>query len=84
VIGVPDERWGEGVKAVVVAPGGVDVVALDAWCLERLAGYKRPRWYQVVDALPANGAKVDKKRLRADHDPRQSVRLPERGRAKGA
>ena len=80
VIGVPDDRWGEGVKAVVVASGGVDVASLDAWCLERLAAYKRPRWYQLVDALPANGAKVDKKRLRAAHDPRSSIRLPERGR----
>jgi acyl-CoA synthetase (AMP-forming)/AMP-acid ligase II len=83
VIGVPDDRWGEGVKAVVVAPGGVDVTSLDAWCLDRLAAYKRPRWYQLVDELPANGAKVDKKRLRAGHDPRSSIRLPERGGAKG-
>jgi len=30
--------------------------------------------------LPANGAKVDKKRLRAAHDPRQSIRLRERDR----
>jgi acyl-CoA synthetase (AMP-forming)/AMP-acid ligase II len=80
VIGVPDDRWGEGVKAVIVAPGGVDVASLDAWCLERLAAYKRPRWYQLVDALPANGAKVDKKRLRDAHDPRQSIRLRERDR----
>jgi acyl-CoA synthetase (AMP-forming)/AMP-acid ligase II len=80
VIGVPDDRWGEGVKAVVVAPGGVDVASLDAWCLERLAAYKRPRWYELVDALPASGAKVDKKRLRAAHDPRRSIRLPERDR----
>jgi acyl-CoA synthetase (AMP-forming)/AMP-acid ligase II len=80
VIGVPDDRWGEGVKAVIVAPGGADVASLDAWCLERLAAYKRPRWYQLVDALPANGAKVDKKRLRDAHDPRQSVRLRERDR----
>jgi acyl-CoA synthetase (AMP-forming)/AMP-acid ligase II len=80
VIGVPDDRWGEGVKAVIVAPGGVDVASLDAWCLERLAAYKRPRWYQLVDALPAHGAKVDKKRLRLAHDPRQSIRLRERDR----
>jgi acyl-CoA synthetase (AMP-forming)/AMP-acid ligase II len=80
VIGVPDDRWGEGVKAVVVAPDGVDVAALDAWCLERLAAYKRPRWYQLVDALPVNGAKVDKKRLRAAHDPGRSIRLRERDR----
>jgi acyl-CoA synthetase (AMP-forming)/AMP-acid ligase II len=80
VIGVPDDRWGEGVKAIIVAPGGIDVESLDAWCLERLAAYKRPRWYQFTDALPANGAKVDKKQLRAMHDPQRSVRLPERVR----
>lgn len=90
VIGVPDERWGEGVKAVVVADdggagagadgGGLSAESLDAWCLERLAPYKRPRWYEFVDALPANGPKVDKKHLRALHDPRRSVRLPERTR----
>ncbi|WP_433189966.1 class I adenylate-forming enzyme family protein [Actinoallomurus sp. CA-150999] len=80
VIGVPDARWGEGVKAVVVPASNAeaDVESLDAWCLERLAAYKRPRWYQFEDALPTNGAKVDKKRLRADHDPRTCVRLPER------
>jgi len=80
VIGVPDDRWGEGVKAIIVAPGGIDVESLDAWCLERLAAYKRPRWYQFTDALPANGAKVDKKQLRAMHDPQRSVRLPQRVR----
>jgi acyl-CoA synthetase (AMP-forming)/AMP-acid ligase II len=79
IIGVPDARWGEGVKAVVVADG-VAAEGLDAWCLDRLAGYKRPRWYEFVDALPANGAKVDKLRLRAEHDPQRCVRLPERDR----
>jgi acyl-CoA synthetase (AMP-forming)/AMP-acid ligase II len=80
VVGVPDVRWGEGVKAVVVAPGRVDLGELDAWCLQRLAPYKRPRWYEFVDALPTNGAKVDKQRLRASHDPQRAVRLPERDR----
>jgi fatty-acyl-CoA synthase len=80
VIGVPDDRWGEGVKAVIVAPDGVDVARLDRWCLEHLAAYKRPRWYELVDALPMNGAKVDKKRLRADHDPGRALRLAERDR----
>jgi acyl-CoA synthetase (AMP-forming)/AMP-acid ligase II len=78
VVGVPDVRWGEGVKAVVVAPGGVDVGELDAWCLQRLAAYKRPRWYELVDVLPTHGAKVDKQRLRMIHDAQQSVRLRER------
>ncbi len=78
VFGVPDARWGEGVKAVVVARAGVEPQILDAWCLDRLAGYKRPRWYEFMDELPANNSKVDKKQLRARHDPRSSVRLAER------
>lgn len=78
VIGVPDPRWGEGVKAVIVTRGDVDVESLDAWCLDRLPAFKRPRWYQFADVLPANGPKVDKKQLRAMHDPQVCVRLPER------
>jgi acyl-CoA synthetase (AMP-forming)/AMP-acid ligase II len=80
VIGVPDDRWGEGVKAVLVTTAGLDVAAIDAWCLERLAAYKRPRWYEQVGALPKNGAKVDKVALRAAHDPLKSLRLRERDR----
>jgi acyl-CoA synthetase (AMP-forming)/AMP-acid ligase II len=81
VIGVPDARWGEGVKAVVVADTPVDVEALDRWCLDRLAAFKRPRWYELVEALPqAPGGKVDKRRLRADHDEARAVRLTERDR----
>jgi acyl-CoA synthetase (AMP-forming)/AMP-acid ligase II len=79
VIGVPDARWGEGVKAVVVTDTPVGFEALDRWCLDRLAAYKRPRWYELVEALPeAAGGKVDKRRLREDHDAERAVRLPER------
>ena len=79
VIGVPDARWGEGVKAVLVTDAGIDADVLDAWCLARLAAYKRPRWYQFLDVLPSNGPKVDKRQLRTQHDPATSVRLTERG-----
>jgi len=54
VIGVPDERWGEAVTAVVQPVGGVDrpgVEALTAWCRASLAGYKIPRSYHLVDAV---------------------------------
>ncbi len=67
VVGVPDERWGERVTAVVVAARGVaiDEDALVARCRAALAGYKIPRRVVVLDALPRNATgKVDKLALR--------------------
>ncbi len=79
VIGVPDERWGEAVKAVVVVAADVTAEDLDTWCLERLASFKRPRWYEFVSELPRNAmAKVVKPELRAAHDSAKAIRLPER------
>ncbi|WP_205346858.1 AMP-binding enzyme [Pseudonocardia broussonetiae] len=54
VIGLPDERLGEEVAAVVAPrPGaGIDADALRDWIAVRLADYKVPRIYHVVDALP--------------------------------
>jgi acyl-CoA synthetase (AMP-forming)/AMP-acid ligase II len=45
VIGLPDEKWGERVHAVVIVHDGARVseAELLAWCKDRLAGYKRPR-----------------------------------------
>ena len=66
VIGAPDPEWGESVVAFVVpADGGVDVAELDALCLRRIARFKRPKRWRVVDSLPKNGAgKVLKRALR--------------------
>jgi acyl-CoA synthetase (AMP-forming)/AMP-acid ligase II len=75
VIGVPDDTWGEAVKAVVVpVPGQVlDPDDVIAFTRERLAHYKCPRSLDVVEALPRNPAgKILKRDLRkpywAGHD----------------
>ncbi len=70
VIGVPDERWGEAVKAIVVRAPGADLGDRDviAWCRERLAGYKCPRSVDWAEALPRNpSGKILKKNLRAPY-----------------
>jgi len=67
VIGVPDERWGEVPKAVVVAVPGttIDAEALLAWTRERLASFKCPKTIDVVAELPRNPTgKILKKELR--------------------
>jgi long-chain acyl-CoA synthetase len=68
VVGAPDPEWGEVVVAFVVPQPGqrIDEARLDAHCLERIARFKRPKRYHVVDALPKNNyGKVLKTELRA-------------------
>jgi acyl-CoA synthetase (AMP-forming)/AMP-acid ligase II len=67
VFGVPDERWGERVSAAVVARDGqvLDDAELAAFCRERIAGYKVPRRFEHLAALPRTGSgKIDKRALR--------------------
>ena len=67
VIGVPDERWGEAPKAVVVLRAGASVEPneLLAWCRERLAGYKMPKTVDILAELPRNPTgKILKRELR--------------------
>lgn len=68
VIGVPDERWGEAVKAVVVPRGDFDAAALLAWARGELAGYKLPKSIDTLAELPRNaGGKVLRRELRAPY-----------------
>lgn len=67
VVGVPHPDWGETVKAVVVPEKGVnDVETLCRDFLEgKIAHFKVPRLYEVIDSLPRNATgKVDKNQLR--------------------
>jgi long-chain acyl-CoA synthetase len=75
VIGVPDERWGEAVKALVIPAAGAapEPVELVAFARERLAGYKLPRSIEYVDDFPRTPTgKVRKRELRERYTPRSS------------
>jgi long-chain acyl-CoA synthetase len=72
VIGVPDVKWGEAVKAIVVRASGSDVgeAELIAFARQRIAGYKVPKSVDFTDALPRNASgKILKKELRAPYWP---------------
>ncbi|AUC52357.1 AMP-dependent synthetase [Sagittula sp. P11] len=65
VLGRPHPEWGEDVVAFVVSRGALDVAALDAHCLDRIARFKRPKAYFAVEELPKNNyGKVLKTSLR--------------------
>jgi long-chain acyl-CoA synthetase len=61
VIGVPDRRWDQSVKAVVVVKDGAQVTAEEIieHCRASIASYKKPRSVEFVDALPRTGWLID-------------------------
>lgn len=65
IIGVPDERMAQSVKAVVVLHDGAaaDEGAIDAHCRAHIAPYKRPRSYEFVAELPKRDGGTDYKEL---------------------
>ena len=65
VIGIPDDFWGESVKAIVVATTEVEPGDIIEFCRQRLAGYKCPRTVDFVESLPRNASgKILKAQLR--------------------
>jgi acyl-CoA synthetase (AMP-forming)/AMP-acid ligase II len=72
VVGVPDERMGEVGLAFIVtrSPGALredaQLAALTDWCRERMANFKVPRRFRIVESLPLNATgKIAKAELRA-------------------
>ena len=77
VVGIPDERWGETVHAVIVLRPGADVTEQDVEkaCVEEIGAYKRPRSVEFVDELPRTGTgkilrRAVRERYWAGHDRR--------------
>jgi long-chain acyl-CoA synthetase len=69
VFGIPDERDGEHLKAIVQLRGDADLSELDAFVRARLASYKVPHVWEVTDELPRDqNGKVLKRLLRAAHN----------------
>jgi long-chain acyl-CoA synthetase len=67
VIGIPDEKWGEAIRAVVVCRSGHSVgeAELIGWCRERMTHFKCPTSVVMAEALPKGGTgKIQKNVLR--------------------
>jgi fatty-acyl-CoA synthase len=67
VIGIPHDKWGEQVHAIVVADG-IDAGQIIAHAKAKLGGVKAPKSVQFIDSIPRTAAgKMDKKALRVEH-----------------
>jgi fatty-acyl-CoA synthase len=72
VFGVPDEQWGEAVKAVIVTTHGgeLDYEALREFLGDRLARFKHPREVVYVEELPKSGTgKIERSAVLERHGP---------------
>lgn len=69
VIGVPDQQWGEAIKAYIVPDGtNINVDEIIEYCKGKLARYEVPKDIEVIDELPLTAyGKIDKKLLRAPY-----------------
>jgi acyl-CoA synthetase (AMP-forming)/AMP-acid ligase II len=70
VIGIPDDKWGEAVKAIVVLKNGKtsSEEEIISFAKERIAGFKSPKSVDFISELPRNpSGKILKKELRASY-----------------
>lgn len=78
VVGVPDSKWGEAVKAVVVVKPGEDVspAELIQFCRGKIAGYKIPKTVDLVPELPKNPTgKILRRRVRENYWRDQEIKI---------
>ncbi|MBU2552585.1 MAG: long-chain-fatty-acid--CoA ligase [Proteobacteria bacterium] len=78
VVGVPDTKWGEAVKAVIVPAAGAEVTEQEiiAYCKENLAGYKCPKSVDFWEALPLNPmGKILKREIRSKYWQDREVKI---------
>jgi fatty-acyl-CoA synthase len=70
VVGVPDEKWGESVKAYIVLKDPSKTISIEAirqYCEGKLARFKHPKFYEILEELPRNATgKVLKTILRSE------------------
>ncbi len=70
VIGVPDEQWGEAIKAICVLKKGASLEPQELidFVASRIARYKKPKHVVFVDSLPkTEGGEVDRDQIKKDH-----------------
>lgn len=78
VIGVPDEKWGEAIKAIVSVRPGMKVSEKEIidFCKQNLAGYKKPKSVEFIAEMPKNAyGKIVKKDLREKYWKGQERRI---------
>jgi acyl-CoA synthetase (AMP-forming)/AMP-acid ligase II len=78
VVGIPDDYWGEAVHAVVVLGPGAEASREEIidHCGRQLAGYKKPKSIDFVDALPVSGyGKVLRREVRERYWREQERRI---------
>ncbi|MCK5836846.1 MAG: long-chain fatty acid--CoA ligase, partial [Desulfobacula sp.] len=70
VFGVPDPKFGEGIKALCSLNPGCRLTKDDLirFCGSRIAGYKKPRYVDFITELPkADDGTIDRDKIKADH-----------------
>ena len=70
VIGVPDKKWGEAIKAVCVLKSGesLDPQELADFVASKIARYKKPQYVDFIDALPkTRDGEIDRDQVKKDH-----------------